>query len=102
MSRLMLCYIAICDPSLAIVQQCTFGSIGRDVLRYGSTGPSASVTMEASSCSQLNLKKTTIRIILKVRCCFRLYSPKSGEFRTICQLATCDNLRPRTGLGLPP
>ncbi|GFU73017.1 hypothetical protein TNCV_4637511 [Trichonephila clavipes] len=22
MSRLMLCYIAICDPSLAIVQQC--------------------------------------------------------------------------------
>ncbi|GFV45713.1 hypothetical protein TNCV_2839671 [Trichonephila clavipes] len=23
MSRLMLCYIAICDPSLAIVQQCT-------------------------------------------------------------------------------
>ncbi|GFS94844.1 uncharacterized protein TNCV_4457111 [Trichonephila clavipes] len=26
MSRLMLCYIAICDPSLAIVQQCTSSS----------------------------------------------------------------------------
>ncbi|GFV32758.1 hypothetical protein TNCV_3312391 [Trichonephila clavipes] len=25
MSRSMLCYIAICDPSLAIVQQCNFG-----------------------------------------------------------------------------
>ncbi|GFW50229.1 uncharacterized protein TNCV_4696471 [Trichonephila clavipes] len=24
MSRLMLCYIAICDPSLAIVQQCIY------------------------------------------------------------------------------
>ncbi|GFV75398.1 hypothetical protein TNCV_1482441 [Trichonephila clavipes] len=35
MSRLMLCYIAICDPSLAIVQQC----IRRTVLKFGKRIP---------------------------------------------------------------
>ncbi|GFT10610.1 RNase H domain-containing protein [Trichonephila clavipes] len=37
MSRLMLCYIAICDPSLAIVQQCTTmdGSYGISLNKGG-------------------------------------------------------------------
>ncbi|GFX14799.1 hypothetical protein TNCV_1485421 [Trichonephila clavipes] len=30
-----------------------------------------------------------------------LYSPKNWEFRTICQLATCDDHRPCIGHGLP-
>ncbi|GFU22101.1 uncharacterized protein TNCV_4300821 [Trichonephila clavipes] len=33
MSRLMLCYIAICDPSLAIVQQCISRSEGKYIHR---------------------------------------------------------------------
>ncbi|GFW78755.1 hypothetical protein TNCV_4261781 [Trichonephila clavipes] len=36
------------------------------------------------------------------KCYLRLYSPKNLEFRTICQLATCDDRRLRTGLDLPP
>ncbi|GFX41941.1 tudor domain-containing protein 5 [Trichonephila clavipes] len=56
----------------------------------------------ASSRSRLNLK-IIIRIISKVKYHFRLYSPENWEFRTTCQLAKCDDRRPRTGLlGLPP
>ncbi|GFU53572.1 hypothetical protein TNCV_3969401 [Trichonephila clavipes] len=32
MSRLRLCYIAICDPSLAIVQQCTFDKLSNLII----------------------------------------------------------------------
>ncbi|GFV78563.1 hypothetical protein TNCV_1888691 [Trichonephila clavipes] len=46
--------------------------------------------------------KIIIRINSKVKCCLQLYSQKNWEFRTICQLATCDDRRPRTGLDLPP
>ncbi|GFU64880.1 putative DD41D transposase [Trichonephila clavipes] len=48
----------------------------------------------ASSRSLLSLNKITIRIISTVKCYFQLYSPKNKEFRTICQLATCDDRRP--------
>ncbi|GFT60878.1 hypothetical protein TNCV_3616041 [Trichonephila clavipes] len=37
----------------------------------------------------------------EVKCYFRLYSSKNSEFWTICQLDTCDDRSPRTGLGLP-
>ncbi|GFS97222.1 SCAN domain-containing protein 3 [Trichonephila clavipes] len=33
MSRLMLCYIAICDPSLAIVQQCITPKSASDIIK---------------------------------------------------------------------
>ncbi|GFV67578.1 hypothetical protein TNCV_4622581 [Trichonephila clavipes] len=39
---------------------------------------------------------------VKMKCCFQLYSPNSWGFRTISQLATCDDRRPRTGRGLSP
>ncbi|GFU07426.1 hypothetical protein TNCV_2203721 [Trichonephila clavipes] len=46
-------------------------------------------------------KKILIRIILTVECYFRLHSTKNHKLWTICQLATCEDLRQRTGLGLP-
>ncbi|GFV40428.1 hypothetical protein TNCV_2535961 [Trichonephila clavipes] len=58
--------------------------------------------MGPSSHSRLCLNKAMVRIISTVKCYFRLHYPKNWEFRTICQLATCGDHRPRTGLGLPP
>ncbi|GFV77458.1 DUF4817 domain-containing protein [Trichonephila clavipes] len=46
------------------------------------------------------LVRSRIRIISTVKCYFRLDSPKNWEFRTMCQLATCDDRRPKTGQGL--
>ncbi|GFX95642.1 hypothetical protein TNCV_4885681 [Trichonephila clavipes] len=74
----------------------------RDVLRHGPTGPGSRVlaTMGASSRSRLRRNKIIIRRISTVQCYFQLYSLKNWEFRTICQLATCDNRCPSTDL--PP
>ncbi|GFT17090.1 uncharacterized protein TNCV_4738221 [Trichonephila clavipes] len=51
---------------------------------------------------RLGLNKITIRIISTVKCYFLSYSLKNWEFRTLCQLATCDDRRPCIGLGLSP
>ncbi|GFW50663.1 hypothetical protein TNCV_2889651 [Trichonephila clavipes] len=75
--------------------------IYRDVLRHGPTEPMALAAIEASSCSRLNLNKTIIRIISTTKCYFRCFGEYNRELR-ICQLATCDDLSPRTGLCLPP
>ncbi|GFW45340.1 uncharacterized protein TNCV_4734471 [Trichonephila clavipes] len=75
-----------------------------DVFRHGPNGlgPRALTAMEPSSSSRLGFNKIKIRIISTVKCYFRLYSSKNWGFRTICQLATCDDSRPCTSLGLPP
>ncbi|GFW99768.1 hypothetical protein TNCV_3419971 [Trichonephila clavipes] len=64
--------------------------------------PRASSTVEVSSRSRLSLNKITIGIIPTVKCYIRLYSAKNWEFRTTCQLATCDDRRPCIGLDLSP
>ncbi|GFS52071.1 hypothetical protein TNCV_1104891 [Trichonephila clavipes] len=71
-------------------------------LRHGPTGPgsSTSAAIGASPRLRLKLNKIIIRLMSTVKCYFRLYSPKNWEFRTICQLVTCNDRRPRTGLGL--
>ncbi|GFT18170.1 hypothetical protein TNCV_183311 [Trichonephila clavipes] len=53
----------------------------------------------ASSHSRVSLNKIMLRIILTVKCCFRLYYTNNWEFQTVCQLAKCDDYGPRTGLG---
>ncbi|GFX03097.1 hypothetical protein TNCV_4288801 [Trichonephila clavipes] len=47
-------------------------------------------------------EEITIRIILKVKCYYRLYFPKNWAFRMICQLAISKNRRLCLGMGLPP
>ncbi|GFX46900.1 hypothetical protein TNCV_4040441 [Trichonephila clavipes] len=74
----------------------------RDVLKHGPIGPRASAAIGASSRSRLSPNKIVIRIVSTVKCYFRLYSPKNWEFRTRCQLDTCDDRRSCTGVGLPP
>ncbi|GFT77103.1 hypothetical protein TNCV_1099751 [Trichonephila clavipes] len=59
------------------------------------------VTMGAPSHSRLGLNKIMIRIVSTVKYNFRLNSPKNWEFRSICQLATCDDRPPCIGHGLP-
>ncbi|GFX64317.1 hypothetical protein TNCV_1500411 [Trichonephila clavipes] len=71
-----------------------------DVLKHRPTRPRASTAMGALSRSQLSLNKIVIRIISTAKYHFRLYSSKGSEFWTICQLATCDDRRPR--IDLPP
>ncbi|GFT47168.1 hypothetical protein TNCV_3748051 [Trichonephila clavipes] len=66
-----------------------------DVLRHGTTG----LGSRASARSRLSL---ILLIISAVKCYFRLYSPRNWKFRTIYQLATCDDRLPRIGLSLPP
>ncbi|GFX21140.1 hypothetical protein TNCV_4367191 [Trichonephila clavipes] len=75
--------------------------IRRDVLRHGPTGPGPR-TMVSIGVSSRSRLKIMIRIISIVKCYFRLYSPKNWEFRTICQLVTCENLPPCIGQDLPP
>ncbi|GFS68033.1 hypothetical protein TNCV_1362571 [Trichonephila clavipes] len=66
------------------------------------TGVQGSATMGAPSRSQLSLNEIIIRIISTVKCYFRLSTPNKWEFRTTCQLATCDDRRPCIGLRLSP
>ncbi|GFV68298.1 hypothetical protein TNCV_4433451 [Trichonephila clavipes] len=78
------------------------GLCKQPVIRYGPTELRASAAMGVSSHSRLSIEKILIRIISKVKCYFRLYYLKNLEFRTIYQLATCDDHRPCTVLGVPP
>ncbi|GFT20568.1 hypothetical protein TNCV_2183981 [Trichonephila clavipes] len=66
------------------------------VSKHGPIGPRprASVIKRTSSRSRLSLNEVMIRIISTVKCYFRLHSLKNWEFRTIGQLATCDDSRP--------
>ncbi|GFT40430.1 hypothetical protein TNCV_1646341 [Trichonephila clavipes] len=57
-------------------------------------GPGPRPPLGALSRPRLNLK-IIIRIISTAKCYFWLYSPPNWEFRTICQLATGDDRRPR-------
>ncbi|GFU57036.1 hypothetical protein TNCV_1779041 [Trichonephila clavipes] len=63
---------------------------------HGSTGTG----VRTLSRFQLSRKKIIFRIISKVKYYFRLYSPKNWELWAICQLATCNDRRPRTRLDL--
>ncbi|GFW60996.1 hypothetical protein TNCV_4872061 [Trichonephila clavipes] len=79
-----------------------------NVLKF--TPKSAVVVAANATCLTVSDRDSRISSRQRARCtrvisrCFEHHadSPKNWEFWTICQLATCDNRRPRTGLDLSP